>query len=175
MPRHGRALSRRAIAALAITCTMTIAPLASAATPTVVWEATGIGSGPAVFSADGTALLLVTTAGFELRRAADGVLLGTVTLPAGSQAYDAMALSPDKSLVAISLLRNAVVTIELWRLSNGSLARTITTDATRSIKGLSFSSTGLIASRERFAYAGGGYLRVFRVSDGGCWSRSWGP
>jgi hypothetical protein len=34
------------------------------------------------------------------------------------------------------------------------------------MKGLDFSSAGLIASRERFAYGGGGFLRVYRVSDG---------
>jgi hypothetical protein len=62
---------------------------------------------------------------------------------------------------------NGVTKIELWSLSTGSLVRTITTDAVRNIRGLDISaSSGLVASMERFAYGGGGMLRVFRTSDG---------
>jgi hypothetical protein len=148
---------------------MVIARPGWAGTPTVVWQASGIRTGypNAVFSADGTGVLLATATGFELRRAADGVLVHAVSLPAASQAYDAMAFSPDQTLVAISLSSSNSPTIELYQVSSGTRVRTITTDAVRSIKGLAFSSTGLLASRERFAYGGGGNLRVFRVSDGG--------
>jgi hypothetical protein len=141
---------------------------ASATTPTVVWQATGVRTGypNAVFSVDGTAILLTKSTGFELRRASDGVLLNTLTLPAASQPYDAAAFSPDKTMVGLNLFNNAVGTIEIWKLSTGTLQRTITTDAVRTMKGLDFSSAGLIASRERFAYGGGGFLRVYRVSDG---------
>src|SRR5215471_4383607 len=93
-----------------------------AGTPAVVWQASGIKTGypNAVFSADGTGVLLATATGFELRRAADGVLVHAVSLPAASQAYDAMAFSPDQTLIAISLFTNAVGTIELWQVSSGT-------------------------------------------------------
>jgi hypothetical protein len=54
-----------------------------AGTPTVVWQASGVRTGypNAVFSADGTGVLLATATGFDLRRAADGVLLHSVSLP----------------------------------------------------------------------------------------------
>jgi hypothetical protein len=77
-----------------------------------------------------------------------------------------MAFSPDKTLVGLTLFNNAIGTIEIWKVSNSTLQRTITTDAVRTMKGLDFSSAGLIASRERFAYGGGGYLRVYKVADG---------
>ena len=104
---------------------------ASATAPTVVWQATGVRTGypNAVFSVDGTAILITKSTGFELRRASDGVLLNTLTLPAASQAYDAAAFSPDKTLVGLNLFNNAVGTIEIWKLSTGTLQRTITTDA----------------------------------------------
>jgi len=157
-----------AVGVSALIGTMGYATTALATAPTVVWQATGVRTGypNAVFSVDGTAILLWKSTGFELRRASDGVLLNTLTLPAASQAYDAAALSPDKTLVGLNLFNNAVGTIEIWKLSNGTLQRTITTDAVRTMKGLDFSSAGLIASRERFAYGGGGFLRVHRVSDG---------
>jgi hypothetical protein len=155
-------------------CLLTLAGMIAVArpgwagTPTVIWQANGIRTGypNAVFSADGTGVLLATATGFELRRAADGVLVHTVSLPAASQTYDAMAFSPDQTLIALSLFTNAAPTIELWQVSSGTRVRTLTTDAVRNIKGLAFSSTGLLASRERFAYGGGGFLWVFRVSDG---------
>jgi len=141
---------------------------ASATTPNVVWQATGVRTGypNAVFSNDGTAVLLTKSTGFELRRASDGVSLSVLKLPAASLAYTAAALSPDKTMVGLNLFNNAIGTIEIWRIADGALVRTITTDATRTMKGLDFSAAGLIASRERFAYGGGGYLRVYRVSDG---------
>jgi hypothetical protein len=162
------ALGRHSIPVLIVVSMMLRAAIAGAGTPTVVWQKTGLRTGltNAVFSSDGTALLLANSTGFEVRRASDGALLNTLNLPAASRAYDAAAFSPDKTLVALSLFTNGAGTIELWRVSNSTLARTITTDAVRSIKGLSFSTTGLIASRERFAYGGGGFLRVSRVSDG---------
>jgi hypothetical protein len=149
-------------------CAALIGGNAWATTPTVVWQATGVRAGypNAVFSADGTAVLLWKSTGFELRRATDGALLSTLTLPAASQAYDAAALSPDKTLVGLTLFNNAVGTIEIWKIANSTLQRTITTDATRNMKGIDFSSAGLVASRERFAYGGGGFLRVHRVADG---------
>jgi hypothetical protein len=147
---------------------MTAATAALATTPTGVWQANGIRTGypNAIFSVDGTVMLLAKPTSFEVRRASDGVLLNTVTLPAASQAYDAMAFSPDKTLIGLTLFNNAIGTIEIWKVSNSTLQRTITTDAVRNIKGLDFSSNGLIASRERFAYGGGGYLRVYKISDG---------
>ena len=107
--------------------------------------------------------------GFQVRRASDGALLKTITLPAASQSYDKSAFSPDKQFVAISLVdSNGVTKIELWSLSTGSLVPgEYTTDAVRNIRGLDISSnSGLVASMERFAYGGGGMLRVFRTSDG---------
>jgi hypothetical protein len=142
-----------------------------AGTPTVVWQAAGGYPGP--FSADGSVMYMGTSAnfqstGFQVRRASDGALLKTITLPAASQSYDKSAFSPDKQFVAISLVdSNGVTKIELWSLSTGSLVRTITTDAVRNIRGLDISAnSGLVASMERFAYGGGGMLRVFRTSDG---------
>jgi len=165
MGRH--AFARHAVAVIIAVCAIFSAGAAGAGTPTVVWQKSGVQTGDStIFSTDGTALLLSVTGGFELRRASDGVLLNTLTLPADSLGYDAKALSPDKTLVALSFLRSGGGTIELWRIAGSTLARTITTDAVRTIKGLAFSSTGLIASRERFAYGGGGNLRVHRVSDG---------
>lgn len=165
MGRH--AFTHHAVAVIIAVCAMLGAAVAGAGTPTVVWQKSGVQTGDStIFSADGTALLLSVSGGFELRRASDGVLLNALTLPANSLGYDAKALSSDKTLVALSFLRNGSGTIELWRIAGSTLARTITTDAVRTIKGLAFSSTGLIASRERFAYGGGGNLRVHRVSDG---------
>jgi len=165
MGRH--VFTRHAVAVMIAVCAMLGAAVADAGTPTVVWQKSGVQTGDStIFSADGTALLLAISGGFELRRASDGVLLNTLTLPADSLGYDAKALSSDKTLVALSFLRNGAGTIELWRIAGSTLTRTITTDAVRTIKGLAFSSAGLIASRERFAYGGGGNLRVHRVSDG---------
>src|SRR5215471_3062063 len=147
---------------------MSIATTSWATAPTVVWQTSNVKTGypNAIFSVDGTVMLVFKTTGFEVRRASDGVLLNTLTLPAASQAYDAAAFSPDKTLVGLNLFNNAIGTIEIWKISTGTLQRTITTDAVRNMKGLDFSSNGLIASRERFAYGGGGNLRVYRVSDG---------
>ncbi len=144
---------------------------ARAATPTVVWQAQG--GYPAPFSADGSVVYLGTSTnfhqtGFQVRRASDGALLKTITLPPASQTYDHAAFSPDKQFVALSLVDvNGVTKIELWSLSTGNLVRTITTDAVRNIRGLDLSpNSSLVASMERFAYGGGGMLRVFRTSDG---------
>jgi hypothetical protein len=148
-----------------------VASAAWAGTPTVVWQAAGGYAAP--FSADGSVMYMGTSAnfqntGFQVRRASDGALLKTITLPAASQTYDKAAFSPDKQFVAISLVdSNGVTKIELWSLSTGSLVRTITTDAVRNIRGLDISpDSSLVASMERFAYGGGGMLRIFRTSDG---------
>jgi hypothetical protein len=144
------------------------AAIVGAGTPTVLWQKPGVRTGldSTLFSADGSLVLLAISGGFEVRRSSDGVLQNTLTLPADARAYDARAWSHDKTLVGLTQFRGGVGVIELWRVADGTLVRTITTDAVRTIKGLDFSSTGLIASRERFAYGGGGHLRVHRVSDG---------
>ena len=131
-----------------------------ALTPTVVWQKTG--PFRHAFSADGTALLVATTTGFELRRSSDGALLNTVTLPAASLGYKDVALSPDKQLLALVLDNRS---IELWRVSNGALSRTIATDAVRDIKSVALSNA-FVATMERFAYGGGGMLRVHDVATG---------
>ena len=140
------------------------APPALAAAPTVVWQTTTGGGG--LFSGDGSSLLLSTATGFQVRRASDGVVENTITLPAESLTFDARAFSPDKQYVATSIQNGSTFSLEIWRVSTGTLARRITTNAVRSIKGLDISKGGLLASYERFAYGGGGYLRVFRISDG---------
>jgi hypothetical protein len=166
MTRHD--LGRGTIGALAFAAAALTATAGWATAPTVVWQVSGVKTGypNAVFSADGTAVLIAKTTSFELRRASDGVLLNTVNLPAASQAWDAMAFSPDKTLIGLNLFNNAVGTIELWKISTGTLQRTITTDAVRNMKGIDISSAGLVATRERFAYGGGGGLRVYKISDG---------
>lgn len=143
------------------------ASLAWALTPTVVWQQVVPVNRPGnVFSADGSAILLTSNTGFELRRSTDGALLNALTLPAASLSYLKVALSPDKQFVALAFFTNAVGTIEIWRVSNSTLARTITTDAVRSFKAIDYSSTGLVATQERFAYGGGGLLRVHNASTG---------
>jgi hypothetical protein len=140
-------------------------PLAGAATPRVLWQLPGAYGGP--FTADGSAVYLVTGTGFQLRRAADGALLSAITLPASSLGYDASAFSADMQYVALSIRANGITRIELWRVSDGTLARTINTDAVRNARGLDLSlDSGLVAIMERFAYGGGGMLRVYRTSDG---------
>jgi WD40 repeat protein len=138
---------------------------AHATAPTVVWQTTTTGTG--VFSGDGSSVLLNTATGFEVRRASDGLVQNTITLPAASLTYDASAFSPDKQYIATAIQSGTAINIELWRVSTGALARRIATNAVRTIRTLDFSTGGLLASYERSAYGGGGYLRVFRVSDGG--------
>lgn len=137
----------------------------SAAAPTVVWQASTTGIG--YFSGDGSSVLLPIATGFQVRRATDGLVQNTVTLPVASQLYDACAFSPDKQYVAIALASGASFNIEIWRVSNSTLFHRITTNAVRNIRTLDFSTGGLLASYERFAYGGGGMVRIFRVSDGG--------
>jgi len=131
-----------------------------ALTPSVVWQRTG--QFRHVFSSDGAALLMATSTGFELRRSTDGTLIHAVTLPAASLGYKDAALSPDKQLLALVLDNRS---IELWRVSNSTLARTVTTDAVRDIKSVALSNA-FVATMERFAYGGGGMLRVHDVATG---------
>jgi hypothetical protein len=160
-------LVRRVITSLMALSICATSAAAWALTPTVVWQrVVPTGKDGNRFSADGTALLVATSTGFELRRSSDGVVQSTVTLPAASLTYEYAALSPDKQFVALALYNSAIGTIEIWRVSNSTLVRTITTDAIRSFKALDYSSTGLIATQERFAYGGGGYLRVHNASTG---------
>lgn len=155
-------------AMLALTTLTLGAGAAQAAAPTVIFQRAGVKTGlnTNIFSADGTALLLALSTGFEVRRATDGALLNTVNLPAGSLGYDAVAFSPDKTQIALVFFQSGTGRIELWRVSNTTLIRTITTDATRSFKAIDFSSGGLVATQERFAYGGGGFLRVHNASTG---------
>lgn len=148
--------------ALSLSMSMMAGTAALAASPAVLWQATGVG----LFSGDGSSVLLDTATGFQMRRASDGLVQSTVTLPAASLSYDGRAFSPDKQYVALSIQRGAAFVIELWRVSNSTLFRTIATNAVRSTRTLDFSSNDLLAAYERFAYGGGGYLRIFRVSDG---------
>lgn len=136
---------------------------ASAATPTIMWSTT---AGGGVFSADGTSVLIAVATGFQMRRTSDGGIEKTITLPVGSRGYDVSAFSPDKQYVGTTVRANGITRIDLWRTSDGTLARTINSDAVRNNKALDISSGGLIAAHERFAYGGGGMLRVFRLSDG---------
>src|SRR5262249_48848312 len=135
---------------------------------TVIWQRSGILTGldTAIFSADGTAILLAISTGFEVHRSSDGVLLNTLTLPAGSLAYNKVAFSPDKTQVALAQFNGASGWIELWSVSSSTLIRTISTDAVRSFKAISYSGSGLLATQERFAYGGGGFLRVNNASTG---------
>jgi WD40 repeat protein len=137
-----------------------------ALTPTVVWQTSG--AYPAGFSADGSAVFLSVSSGFQMRRATDGLLLKSITLPSTSLPFDKSAFSPDKQFVAISVVdANLATRIEIWSLSTGNLVRTIPTTAVRNIRGLDFSpNSAFLASMERFAYGGGGKLRIFRTSDG---------
>jgi hypothetical protein len=144
--------------------TLSSAAVAGAASPTVVWQTTEGGSG--VFSGDGTSILLRIATGFQMRRTSDGTLEKTITLPVGYQGYDAHAFSPDKTYVGTTIRANGITRIDLWRVSDGALARTINSAAVRNNKSLDISSTGLIEAHERFAYGDGGRLRIFRVSDG---------
>jgi WD40 repeat protein len=151
---------RKGIALLVVLTLAVISTTAWALTPTVVWQKTG--QYRHVFSADGAALLVATSTGFELHRSSDGALLDTMTLPAASLSYKDAALSPDTQLVALAQGNR---TIELWRVSNGTLARTIATDAVRDIKWVALSNA-FVATMERFSYGGGGMLRVHDVSTG---------
>jgi len=110
--------------------------------------------------------VVTTSTGFELRGSTDGAVLSQLTLPASSQAYDARVFSPDKELVALSIFESGRVRIELWRIADGALLRTIPTDANTRVRALDFSTSGLLATMQRFAYQQGGFLRVFRLSDG---------
>lgn len=136
----------------------------SAAAPTDVWTAAGTSGG--TFSADGSSVLLRTTSGFELHRAADGRVEKTITLPSASLGYDAYAFSPNKEYVALTYRASGVTRIELFSLASGALVRTINTGATRNSRGIALSSNGLVAILERWAYNGGGNLWVYRVADG---------
>jgi WD40 repeat protein len=151
---------RKGIALLVVLMLVVSSTTAWALTPTVVWQKTG--QFRHIFSADGTALLMATSTGFELHRSEGGALLNVMTLPAASLSYKDAALSPDKQLVA---LVQGNRTIELWRVSNGTLARSIATDAVRDIKSVALSNA-FVATMERFAYGGGGMLRVHDVSTG---------
>lgn len=159
-------LFARSMIATMIAMMLVLPSAAWALTPTVVWQTSG--AYPAGFSADGSAVFLSVSGGFQMRRATDGVLLKTITLPASSQTIDKYAFSPDKQFVAIAVLdANLATRIELWSLSTGNLVRTIPTNVVRNIRGLDLSPTSsFVASMERFAYGGGGKLRVFRTSDG---------
>jgi WD40 repeat protein len=159
-----RFAARKGLAFLVVLLLAMSATTAWAVTPTVVWQKAGLKTGPSThaFSVDGTVLLVNTSAGFELRRTSDGALLNTVTLPAASLTYKDAALSPDKQLIALVLDNRS---IELWRVSNSTVARTISTDAVRDIKWVGLSNT-FVATIERFAYGGGGMLRVHNVATG---------
>src|SRR5690349_8795091 len=104
--------------------------------PVVLWQTNGATSG--IFSADGTNVLVGTSTGLELRRSTDGVVQSRFTLPEASRAYDTKAFSPDGQLVALSIFANGVVRIELWRVADGTLVRTITTDAITNVRSLDF-------------------------------------
>jgi hypothetical protein len=161
-----RILVRIGISTTAAILVLLSAIPAFALTPTVIWQTSG--AYPAGFSADGSAVYLIVSGGFQMRRATDGLLLKSISLPAGSQAYDKSAFSPDKQFVAITVVdANGATRIELWSLSTGNLVRTISTDAVRNVRGLDISpNSAFVASMERFAYGGGGKLRIFRTSDG---------
>jgi hypothetical protein len=123
----------RDLRAIAVAVMVFDAGVAGAATPVVLWQQAGLpfgvtGSRAATFSDDGSALLLRTTSGFELHQSSSGALLKTLTLPAASLSYDASAFSRDKTLDALALHNGAGKIIELWRLSDNTLARTIATD-----------------------------------------------
>jgi hypothetical protein len=165
MTMPNRFFARIGIAALGAALVVAIETTALAAVPTVIWSTATGGGG--LFSGDGSSILLTTSTGFQMRRSSDGVVEKTVTLPAASQNFDARAFSPDKQYVAIAIQQGAAFNLEIWSISTGSRVRTITTNAVRSIKTLDISSAGLLAAYERFAYGGGGYLRIFRISDGG--------
>jgi WD40 repeat protein len=148
---------RRGLVSIAVLVAVLSASAAWALTPTVVWQRTGIKNH--MFSTDGSALLVGTTTGFELRRASDGVVLNTIT---GPSSYLDHALSPDKQRIAIVRTNR---TIEIWNVSNSTLARTITTDAVRDMKWIALSNT-FVAAMERFGYGDGGKLRVYNTSTG---------
>jgi len=154
----------RLMSTLMAVALLSASTIAEAITPTVAWQRPGGGGG--VFSADGTAVLVTTASGFELDQVSDGALLARLTLPASSLGYTSSGSSADKRLIALALESDAVRRIELWSMTTGNLVRTITTDATRTIRSVSVSNN-FVASMERFAYGGGGMLRVYRVSDGG--------
>jgi WD40 repeat protein len=157
---HPLSIRRGALGTIAVLVAVLSTTAAWAVTPTVVWQQTGTTSH--IFSTDGTAVLMGISTGFELRRASDGLLLNTVTLPTGSSVYKAHALSPDKQRIATVLTNRS---IEIWNVSNSTRLRTITTDAVRDIKWVALSNT-FVASMERFGYGDGGKLRVYNTSTG---------
>jgi hypothetical protein len=135
-----------------------------AAPPSDVWSAANASGG--VFSADGSSVLLTISGGFQMRRASDGVVEKTISLPAASLGYDAFAFSPNKQFVALTYRASPVTRIELFSVASGVLARTIQTGAVRNARGIDLSSQGLVAIFERWAYGGGGNIWVYRVADG---------
>jgi WD40 repeat protein len=160
-----KSFSSTRMAGVAAIFALSAATTAWALSPTIAWQTTeGLGG---VFSGDGTSILIDTPTGFQMRRASNGALEKTITLPVGSRGYDARAFSPDKTYVGTTTRANGITRVDLWRVSDGNLARTINSDAVRNNKALDISSGGLIAAHERFAYGDGGRLRIFRVSDGG--------
>ena len=65
---------------------------------------------------------------------------------------------------------NGVTRIELWRVSDGTLTRTINTDAVRNARGLDLSpDSGLVASMERFAYGDSASWLQWTVDGSGLW------
>jgi hypothetical protein len=152
----------------AILVFMAVVPLCSmrawALAPSDAWTAANTSS--ALFSADGSSVLLSTATGFQLRRSSDGRLEKSITLPSASQAHDAVAFSPDKQYVALTYRAGGVTRIELFSTTTGALARTINTGAVRNARGIDLSSNGLVALFERWAYGGGGQVWIYRVSDG---------
>src|SRR5690349_8966954 len=144
-------------------------PAAQAATPVALWSAATMSTG--TFSVDGSLVVLSgnTSAGgrIEIRQASTGALVRAVTNSIG---YDATALSLDRQTVAASANafgpgNSLIRTVLLYRVSDGTLLRTITTDATRDITSLDFSPDGqLLAAMDQLSYGQGGRVRVFRVA-----------
>ncbi|GAA4160027.1 hypothetical protein GCM10022251_37390 [Phytohabitans flavus] len=143
---------------------------AVAATPTTVWSAPGLTA--ASFSVDGTLALLTvnTSAGgrFEIRQAATGALVRTVTSP---EKFTGATISPDRQVVAVTLNDSSsgltVRTIRLYRASDGAVLRNVRTTATRDLTSVDISSDGrLVAAADRRTYEQGGRVHVHRVADG---------
>lgn len=136
---------------------------AAAVDPSDVWVAPHTAS--ARFSADGSSVLVSTKTGFQLRRVQDGRLESTILL-SSPPTYTASAFSPDARYLALTQRAGGVTRIELWRIATGTLARVIASAATRSARDIDVSHQGVVALLERFAYGGGGVVRLFRDSDG---------
>jgi WD40 repeat protein len=84
--------------------------------PDIVWQAQ---AGPAIaFSSDGQILV----AGNQLRQAADGVLIRTLTLPRVGQGINAVAISNDGQYVAIGI-QSFNQNLHLFNAPSGSLIR----------------------------------------------------